>query len=334
MRLIDTVDVFDGEEREGQHALVERLARLVVGILDLHQVDIGDLAHRLAGVGVVELDLVNAFELGDVSEAVFAALALRAGLVRGAFAVVGFDDQAARGIDHVEITDGVAVLLEHILPVAAGELFRRDVEFENPRGFLAVDLFPALLLGIPQRAFEQAVQEFAVLGRSEAFIALGAAQIDGGVAQARRARRLHRPVVRRAHRLAVSHGLEHRQYLAVAVGLQDVGAELVADPESVADDLKAFGVEVGAGEIAAGRSLDLPITLPMASTRRPVVYLPEVFRSSGASAGASIKDCAGSTACPASLAGNSPSPCANAAVEARNNDATEQSREIRMVSLL
>ncbi len=31
---------------------------------------------------------------------------------------------------------------------------------------------------------------------------------------------------------------------------------------------------------------------------------------------------------------NSPSPCANAAVEARNNDATEQSREIRMVSLL
>src|SRR5712672_2790474 len=55
-----------------------------------------------------------------------------------------------------------------------------------------------------------------------------------------------------------------------------------------------------------GRSLDLPITLPMASTRRPVVYLPEVFRSSGASAGASITDCAGSTACPASLAGNTP----------------------------
>jgi len=49
---------------------------------------------------------------------------------------------------------------------------------------------------------------------------------------------------------------------------------------------------------------------------------------------ASIKDCAGSTACPASLAGNSPSPCANAAVEASNNDATEQSREIRVVSLL
>src|SRR5882724_13479678 len=47
MRLVDTVDVFDGEERERQHTLVERLARLVVGILDLHQVDIGDLAHRL-----------------------------------------------------------------------------------------------------------------------------------------------------------------------------------------------------------------------------------------------------------------------------------------------
>jgi len=41
--------------------------------------------------------------------------------------------------------------------------FRRDVEFENPRGFLAVDPFPILLLGVPQRAFKQAVQELAIL---------------------------------------------------------------------------------------------------------------------------------------------------------------------------
>ena len=72
------------------------LLRLLVGIRDLHQVDIGDLAHRLAGIGVGQLDLVDALELGEVGEAVLAALALRAGLVGGAFAIVALDDQAAR----------------------------------------------------------------------------------------------------------------------------------------------------------------------------------------------------------------------------------------------
>ena len=59
-------------------------------------------------------------------------------------------------------------------------------------------------------------------------------------------------MIRRTHRLAVGHGVEHPQHLACLVGLQDVGAELVADPEGVADDLEALGVEVGAGEIALG----------------------------------------------------------------------------------
>ena len=45
-----------------------------------------------------------------------------------------------------------------------------------------------------------------------------------------------------------------------------------------------------------GRPADLPITLPCASTRRPVVYLPAIFRSAGASEGASMKVCAASTA--------------------------------------
>ncbi len=141
VRLVDAIDVLDGEERERQHAVVERLARLLVGILDLHQVDIGDLAHRLADIGVGQFDLVDALEFGEVRKAVLAALALRAGLVRGAFAIVALDDQAAGGVDHVEVADGVAVLLEHVVPVAAGELFGGDVEFEDPRGFLAVDLF-------------------------------------------------------------------------------------------------------------------------------------------------------------------------------------------------
>src|ERR1700738_1813588 len=81
-----------------------------------------------------------------------------------------------------------------------------------------------------------------------------------------------------------------------------------------------------------GRSKDLPITLPIASTRRPVVYLPGVLRSSGASAGASMKDSAGITACPVSVAGNSPSLCANALV-ARTTAAAEQSSDRRMVDL-
>src|SRR5205823_5980865 len=59
----------------------------------------------------------------------------------------------------------------------------------------------------------------------------------------------YRPMVGRAHRLAVGRGFEHGQDLAGLVGLQHIGSELVADPEGVADDLKTFGVEIGAGEI-------------------------------------------------------------------------------------
>ena len=56
-------------------------------------------------------------------------------------------------------------------------------------------------------------------------------------------------MIRRAHRFAVGRGFEHGQDLAGLVGLQHIGSELVADPEGVADDLKTFGVEIGAGEI-------------------------------------------------------------------------------------
>ena len=41
--IVHLVDVFDGEKWEGQHAIVERLACLAIGILDFHQVDEGDL---------------------------------------------------------------------------------------------------------------------------------------------------------------------------------------------------------------------------------------------------------------------------------------------------
>lgn len=71
------------------------------------------------------------------------------------------------------------------------------------------------------------------------------------------------------------------------------------------------------------------MTVPMASTRLPVVYLPAAFRSAGASAGASMKVAAGSTAWPFRVAGNSPSPCANAA-PARKTEAREHSNDTRM----
>ena len=54
---------------------------------------------------------------------------------------------------------------------------------------------------------------------------------------------------------------------------------------------------------AVGRPNDLPSTEPAASTRLPAVNLPDVFRSAGASAGASMKVSAGMTTCPASVAG-------------------------------
>ena len=57
-------------------------------------------------------------------------------------------------------------------------------------------------------------------------------------------------MIRRLDRFAVGHALIDADDLAGQVGFDDVGAELVADPEPVADDLEAFGVEVGAGQIA------------------------------------------------------------------------------------
>ena len=54
-----------------------------------------------------------------------------------------------------------------------------------------------------------------------------------------------------ADRLAVQHGLEHAQDAALRVGVDQEGAELVAQPEAaIGRDLQALGVEVGAGQVA------------------------------------------------------------------------------------
>jgi hypothetical protein len=53
---------------------IQRLAGQLVRVLDLHQVDEADLAHGLADIGVVQFDLVDALELGEIVEAVGTAL--------------------------------------------------------------------------------------------------------------------------------------------------------------------------------------------------------------------------------------------------------------------
>ena len=109
---VDDIDILDGHEREGELAVLAALLGELLGIGDVHQVDVADLAGQAAGVGVGHLDLVDALELGRDVEAVGRRLAFGAGLVRGALAVVALDDEAGGGVDHVEVADVVAVDLE------------------------------------------------------------------------------------------------------------------------------------------------------------------------------------------------------------------------------
>ena len=114
--------------------------------------------------------------------------------------------------------------------------------------------------------------------------------------------------------------------MPLSVSTQKLPSGIVLMPEWPCSGCPLNGIET-----PVGRSSDLPITVPIASTRRPVVYLPDVFRSAGASAGASMKLCAGRTAWPASVAGKSPS--ASAALDTTKASETEQRNEIRMASL-
>ena len=62
-------------------------------------------------------------------------------------------------------------------------------------------------------------------------------------------------MVGRAHRLAVDRGLEHGLDLAGRIDADEIGAELVADPELAANRLDRLRVEIGAGQIALLRAL-------------------------------------------------------------------------------
>src|SRR6516162_3906994 len=66
-----------------------------------------------------------------------------------------------------------------------------------------------------------------------------------------------------------------------------------------------IGCPLNGSDTPVGRSNDLPITLPMASIRLPVVNLPDTLRSAGAYAGASMNVSGGNVTCPARVAVNS-----------------------------
>jgi hypothetical protein len=75
---------------------------------------------------------------------------------------VALDDQAGRGVEHVEIADGRRSRLQWELPVAARPLFLGHREFQDAQHGAAADLLPVLGVGVPERPFEQAVEESAV----------------------------------------------------------------------------------------------------------------------------------------------------------------------------
>ncbi len=74
-----------------------------------------DLLDEAFGVDIGQTDLVDTLEFGRHVLAIRACRAI-AGVFGQTFAVVALDDQAGIGIDHVEVADIVAVLLQQILP--------------------------------------------------------------------------------------------------------------------------------------------------------------------------------------------------------------------------
>src|SRR5262245_30496481 len=158
---IDHVDILDGEERESELAVLAALAGDLVGIVDVHQVDVTDLLYETVGVGLGEIDLVAALELRRQIEAVGLGRPA-AGLRRIALAVVALDDEATGGVDEVEVADGIGGLLKGVFPALAGELAPAHVELQDAQEALAV-LVLEVASGLYQvRAFEQPVEIAAV----------------------------------------------------------------------------------------------------------------------------------------------------------------------------
>lgn len=73
--------------------------------------------------------------------------------------VIALDDQAGGRVDHVEIADRQAVLIEHVFPVPAGIAGSLHIELEDAQILLAVDHFQTGAGGIDQRALQQGIEE-------------------------------------------------------------------------------------------------------------------------------------------------------------------------------
>ena len=122
MGCVNHINVFDGEEGESQHAIVQGFAGQFVRVGDSHQVDVTNLAHRFAHIGFTQFNLINALEFGNVMKAIGALLTFWAGFVQRAFAIVALDDQACFVVNHVEVANRMAGGLHHVLPVATRPL--------------------------------------------------------------------------------------------------------------------------------------------------------------------------------------------------------------------
>jgi len=129
--IIDLVDVFNGEKRESQNAIVKRLARFALRILDLHHINVANLADGRVCVGCVQFDLDHPLESGQIMKAVLCALARRTGLVSGSLAVIPLDHQCSAGVEHVEVADGRCTRRKNVFPVPSCPLSLLDREFED-----------------------------------------------------------------------------------------------------------------------------------------------------------------------------------------------------------
>ena len=158
---VDHVHILNRDKGEGELAVLAADLGHALGVLDVEQVDVADLAHEAVGICVLQADLVNAFEFGRYVLAVRARRAV-AGRALKALAVVTLDDQAGVGIDHVEVADVVAVEFQRVLPGAASPLALGHIEFEDAQVLAALLALPFLLGLIPQWAFKQWVEILAI----------------------------------------------------------------------------------------------------------------------------------------------------------------------------
>ncbi|MNG84760.1 hypothetical protein D3C78_1671850 [compost metagenome] len=64
------------------------------------------------------------------------------------------------GVDHIEITDGVLIIFQHVLPATACPCLLFDVKLQHPQVAFARHVLK--LFAVPQRPFQQGIQLAAI----------------------------------------------------------------------------------------------------------------------------------------------------------------------------